>query len=196
MFLSVDIYSGACMDCPNHFLVSHRFNTSSLTYYLGLNYGCIFLSLQNSPCSSPTLVLQESLPPFYITLLGLKINPELSLKCSNLSLCPSLLCGGLDALLFMQSSYLHLLFFSHGISDCLEVLFTLYFPCKGCFFRLCWPTSNKVIDALVYHDAIILFYVGHTLGSLHINLFFEISIEKGCFYINYFSQIAEMQYHQ
>ena len=82
------------------------------------------------------LVLWEPLPPFLdITLLWLRINPELSLKSSNPSIYTSFLCIGIDALLFAQLTDLHLLLFHHGIPDCLGVLLTLHLSHEGHYFR-------------------------------------------------------------
>ena len=79
---------------------------------------------------------------FLISPFGLRTNPKLSLKSRNHSLCASLLHGKLDTLLFMQFSPMHMLFFHHGIPDCLGVLLIFYIPPKGCHLRVHWLTSG------------------------------------------------------
>ena len=70
-------------------------------------------------------------PPFSLhTFLRMRSYPELCLKSSNPSICTSLLCSVLDALLFMELMDLHLLLPIHGIPDCLRVLLAFYFPLK------------------------------------------------------------------
>ena len=90
-----------------------------------------------------------------ILLLGLRINIKLRLKGTNSSFFARVVSSRLDGLLFIQFSHLHLLFFGHRISDCLEVLLTLNLPYEG----LCW-----LISGLSNMDRL------HTIALLHDHL--------------------------
>ena len=88
-------------------------------------------SPQYSPCFSLTLVLWELPPPFsWHHPLQVKKDPKHGLKNNNPSICTSLLCRGLDSLLFPELSNLH--------QNCLGVLLTFYFSHKGSHFMPLW----------------------------------------------------------
>ena len=102
-----------------------------------------------SNCSIPSVHLpcwffgSLSLVLFKVDLLGLRTNPELCFKGSESSFCISWPSSRLDALFLSEFPDLHLLLFSHGVPDCLKVLFTPYFPCEGRHFRPHWLTSGS-----------------------------------------------------
>ena len=106
--------------------------------------------LQDSLCSSPMLDLQESLPLFDVnTLLGLRIDPKMSFKSSNSSLCDRLLGGGLDALL-------HLKFYSACVAIETKkykipwVLFIFYFSHEWHHFDFAGPFNADVRKCFIY----------------------------------------------